>query len=55
MSIEGIVGVGIGVREGRECIIVFVRRMDEKVIKSIPKDVNGYKIYIKEVGELIKF
>jgi len=30
MGIEDVVGVGIGVREGKECIIVFVKKMDKK-------------------------
>jgi len=55
MDFEGVVGVGIGVREGEECIIVFVKKIDKKIVESIPKNINRYKVYIEEVGKLIKY
>ena len=55
MDFEDVVGVGIGVREGEECIIVFVKKINKKIVESIPKNINGYRVYIEEVGEFIKY
>ena len=55
MGIKGVVGVGIGIREGRECIIVFVKKIDKRIVESVPKDIDGYKVYIEEVGDLIRY
>jgi len=50
---EGVVAVGIGeTATGEPCIKVYVKEKSPKVEKVIPKGLEGYKVEIKEVGEI---
>ena len=51
MSIDGVVGVGIGELESSQsCITVMVIKEDEKLKKKIPMELNGYPVKIHVSG-----
>ena len=52
MSITGVAGTGIGEFEGKPCIKVLVVKRTVELEKKIPKDLEGYKVVIDEVGEV---
>ena len=52
MSIEGVVGTGIGEFEGQPCIKVLVVEKTAELVKKIPKDLEGYIVVIEETGEI---
>ena len=53
LSKEGVVGVGIGETTiGEACIKVYIKEKSPKVEKVIPKELEGYKVEIEEVGEI---
>jgi hypothetical protein len=52
MKIPGVVGTGIGEEKGVPCILVFVRRKDDRLRRQVPAEIDGYRIRIDEVGEV---
>jgi hypothetical protein len=51
MSIEGVVGVGIGELKGKPCIKVMLDKKTRRRIKLIPKSLDGFPVVIEETGE----
>jgi len=52
MDIEGVKGTGEG-REGADTVLlVFVVRKTEAVTARIPREVDGWRVVIREVGEI---
>ena len=50
---EGVVGVGTGkTLTGEMCIKVYIIEKTPKVEGVIPKELEGYKVEIEEVGEI---
>jgi len=50
---EGIVGIGTGkTSTGEMCIKVYIIEKTQKVEVVIPKELEGYKVEIEEVGEI---
>lgn len=53
LSIEGVVGTGIGKNQNNEyCIKVYVKKVTEKILKKIPKKIEGIDVEIIESGEI---
>ncbi|AEA47435.1 hypothetical protein [Archaeoglobus veneficus] len=53
LSIEGVVGVGIGeAADKKPCIKVYVVKIDEKLKKTIPSELEGFPVELEEVGEI---
>lgn len=52
MAIPGVVGTGIGEEKGKPCILVLVRKKDDRLRRQIPTQLDGYPIRIDEVGEV---
>lgn len=50
ISIEGIEGFGQGVSEGTPCIIIYASVTKDKLSSSIPKEIKGYNVIIRETG-----
>ena len=50
MNISGVEGTGIGLREGKPCIIIFSSRTAEELKGVIPATVEGYPVVIEETG-----
>ena len=51
MSIKGVVGVGIGELNGKPCIKVMLDKKTRRLVKQIPKSLEGYPVVIEETGE----
>lgn len=51
MGLEDVVGVAIGERRGKPCILVFVKRISPKMIEAIPQKIEGFEVCIEETGE----
>ncbi len=50
---EGVVGIGTGkTSTGEMCIKVYIIEKTQKVEVVIPKELEGYKVEIEEVGEI---
>ncbi len=50
---EGVVGIGTGkTSTGEMCIKVYIIEKTPKVKVVIPKELEGYKVEIEEVGEI---
>ena len=52
MSINGVVGTGIGKCKGKPCIKVFVVEGDEQLRKRIPTQVEGFPVIVEVTGEI---
>lgn len=52
MSIEGVVGTGIGECDGKPCIKVFVVKKIPDLEEQIPTTLEGYPVSIQETGEI---
>jgi len=52
MHLKDVIGVGIGLRNRRRCIVVYVKRMSSELADSIPKKIEGFQVCIEETGEL---
>lgn len=54
MRLPNVTGVGIGEREGKEVLKVFVtRKVPDSELKAgevVPKALNGYEIDVEEIG-----
>ncbi len=48
IKIPGVIGVGIG-REGEEDVIVVLA---SSACKKIPKELDGYKVVVRETGPI---
>jgi len=48
----GVVGVGVGTRDGRECITILLKERDSGVEKNLPKEIEGYPTAIEAVGDV---
>lgn len=49
-SIEGVVGVGVGERDGVPCINVYIERDDPNIRAAIPSVIEGIPVSILESG-----
>jgi len=52
LKVHGVVGVGIGLREGRECITVMVRELSDSVRAGVPNQIEGFPTAIEVVGDV---
>jgi len=50
MKIRGVVGVGIGRKDGKDCIRVYVAKDTPKVMSAVPKDLEDVPIEIVVSG-----
>ena len=51
MSIPGVVGTGIGERNGQPCIRIFVRRKTPQLLQKLPSAADGFVVDVVESGE----
>ena len=52
MAIEGVVGVGQGLCDGKDCIKVFVIAKSPELEEEIPDEIDGYAVDIVVSGEI---
>jgi len=50
MNIEGVVGIGQGKADEKDCILVFVALKTPEIEKAIPLEYGGYPVSIEETG-----
>jgi hypothetical protein len=51
MAIPGVQGIGIGEKNKKECIIIFVSKITKDMKKKIPKELEGFPVKIEISGE----
>ena len=51
MSIDGVVGAGIGESQGKPCIKIFAAGEEEELRKRIPSQVEGFPVIIEVTGK----
>jgi hypothetical protein len=52
MAIEGVSGTGEG-RDGTDTVlVVFVAKKTKAVVSRIPRELDGWRVEIREVGEV---
>ena len=52
LSIEGVVGLAEGIREGLPCIVVLVNGSSRELEAKIPESLDGYPVFVRNTGEL---
>ncbi len=52
LGVKGVVGVGVGLRDGRECITVLVRERHPALQREIPAELEGFPTYVEVVGDV---
>jgi hypothetical protein len=52
MSIQGIVGVGIGQCDDQSCIKVLVERETPELAEAVPTDLEGIPVELEEIGSV---
>ena len=52
MKIENVTGIGIGEIDGEQVIAVYVTKLTPEIKQKIPKELEGWKVIIEEVGEV---
>ena len=51
MAVPGVVGVGEGRTQGKQCISIFVVDGRSESLKLLPDNLDGYPVIIEESGE----
>jgi hypothetical protein len=52
MSIPGVEGIGIGEKNKKECIIIFVSKTIKEMKKKLPKELDGFPVKIQNTGKI---
>jgi hypothetical protein len=52
MSVPGVLGVAVGERGGRPCILVLVVEKTSEIITKIPSELEGFPVVIEETGAI---
>jgi hypothetical protein len=52
LSISGVVGIAEGFRDSQTCVVVLVTKRTAEFEMKIPNTLDGYRVVIKETGEL---
>ena len=52
MSITGVVGIGESACEGVACILILVSNISDVALEQIPKEIEGYRVVLQEIGEV---
>lgn len=53
MVVPGVVGVGEGRTQGKQCIRIFVVDSSSESLKLLPDNLEGYPVIIEESGEFL--
>jgi hypothetical protein len=52
MAIPGVVGIAQGEVNGEPCVVVYVKKNDAAIQRSIPAQLEGYPVRIEESGDI---
>ena len=55
MKIDGVVGIGIGMENNQDAIVVFVKERTARIDKKVPKQLKGFPVVIRESGRISAF
>jgi hypothetical protein len=50
MDIDGVVGVGEGRKDGKDCVVVFVEVATPELLAKLPKSVKGFPVDVRDSG-----
>ena len=53
MKIKDVVGVAIGEKDGKPCLVVYVAKVSPGLREAIPKQIEGVEVSIEESGEFV--
>lgn len=48
MRIPGVIGVGVGMEEEESVLVVLVDKYTRKLKRTVPKELDGYRLVVKE-------
>ena len=51
ISIKGVVGTAVGDCHAQPCIKIYVLRKNQKLLRDIPTELDGYPVCIEATGE----
>ena len=51
LALHGVVGVAIGSRQGKPCIVVYISEKTSDVLEHYPAILEGYDVIVEESGE----
>jgi hypothetical protein len=52
LRIPEVVGTGQGMKDGRPAIVVMLKRSDPTLMKSLPREIEGYPVDLRVVGDV---
>ena len=55
MDIPGVVGVGIGNKDGKPAIVVMVKQLTPELKRRLPQTLEGCPVVVEQSGEIIAF
>jgi hypothetical protein len=55
MAIEGVNGVGAGVREGKLAIVVMTTGTKKAGTGRVPATIEGYPVVVEPVGDIVAY
>ncbi len=55
MSVPGVTGTAQGLCNGKPCIKVFVKKMNQQIKEQVPKKIEGYTVKVEETGSFRAF
>jgi hypothetical protein len=55
MSLPGVVGIGMGEKDGTPAIVVLVARLTPALRAGIPPTLDGHPVVVEESGEIVAF
>jgi len=55
LSIEGVVGVALGLDNSDVVIVVNVEESTDEVLSQIPESLDGFRVIVQEVGVIRRY
>jgi hypothetical protein len=55
MSLPGVMGVGVGERDGSPAVVIFVGEVTPEVKGKLPDTLDGYPVVVERSGEITAF
>jgi len=55
MAIPGVVGVGIGSKDGGPAIVIMVNQLSDASRAQLPQSLEGHPVVVEESGEIVAF
>jgi len=52
LQLEDVIGSAIKMKDNYYYIVIYVKKMNSKLKQIIPKEIDGIKVCIEEIGEI---